>query len=45
MKKQYIIPSTASVSLLVDSFVCQLVSVHAKGVQYGGAADPGDELL
>lgn len=35
MKKQYIIPSTASVALFADSFVCQLTSVHG-GLKYGG---------
>lgn len=38
-KKQYIIPNTASVSMLADSFVCQLVSVH--GLKYGGGESSG----
>lgn len=40
MKKQYIIPSTASVALLTDSFVCQLVSVRG-GLNYGGGESNG----
>lgn len=39
MKKQYIIPNTMSVSLLADSFICQVASVHSDTLGFGGNKD------